>query len=64
MTELRPVNHAPPASDALPTELAAICAAMESPQMQGQPLVARDYVLLCLVTVVLPLALILIGSSL
>jgi hypothetical protein len=36
---------------------------MESPEMQGLPLLTRDYLLLGLVTVILPLIMIWIGTK-
>ncbi|MGY1635855.1 hypothetical protein ACI78V_04285 [Geodermatophilus sp. SYSU D00742] len=46
---------------ALPPGLAAACAAMEDPDMQGLPLERRDYLLLLVVTVLVPALLVLIG---
>jgi hypothetical protein len=45
-----------------PSTLDEVCAAMDDPGMQGLPLLARDYVLLGLVTVLIPLILIWIGT--
>jgi hypothetical protein len=45
-----------------PPTLGEVCAAMEDPEMQGLPLLTRDYVLLGLVTVLIPLILIWIGT--
>ena len=46
-----------------PQTLAEVCAAMEDPDMQGLPLLPRDYVLLGVVTVLVPLLLIVIGMT-
>jgi hypothetical protein len=64
MTGLRPAKSAAPGEGAgtPPIDLDGICAAMDTPEMQGEPLVRRDYLLLGLVTIVVPLALILIGT--
>jgi hypothetical protein len=48
-------------SGAVPPGLAAACAAMEDPDMQGLPLERRDYLLLLVVTVLVPALLVLIG---
>jgi hypothetical protein len=56
----------PPAVPAQPSPaptLAEVCAAMEQPEMQGLPLLPRDYVLLAVVTVLIPALLILIGMT-
>ena len=45
-----------------PPTLDEVCAAMDDPEMQGLPLLARDYLLLGLVTVLIPLLLIWIGT--
>ena len=45
-----------------PRTLDEVCAVMEDPEMQGLPLLARDYVLLGLVTVLIPLIMIWIGT--
>ena len=46
-----------------PPTLAEVCAAMEQPEMQGLPLLPRDYVLLAVVTVLIPALLIVIGMT-
>lgn len=45
-------------------ELAELIEAIELPENQGDPLLVRDYVLLLLATVAVPVALILIGGLL
>jgi hypothetical protein len=45
-----------------PRSLDEVCAVMADPEMQGLPLLARDYVLLGLVTILIPLILIWIGT--
>jgi hypothetical protein len=45
-------------------ELAELIEAIELPENQGEPLLVRDYVLLLLATIAVPVALILIGGLL
>ena len=45
-------------------ELAELIEAVELPENQGDPLLVRDYVLLLLATVAVPVVLILIGGPL
>jgi hypothetical protein len=43
-------------------ELARRCRLIEDPAAQGEPLLTRDYVVLVLATILLPVLLVLIGS--
>jgi hypothetical protein len=52
----------PEAPATSPATLDEVCAVMEDPEMQGLPLLARDYLLLGLVTILIPLILIWIGT--
>ncbi|WP_169304057.1 hypothetical protein [Arthrobacter sp. CAU 1506] len=54
----------PSPADAGSLELAELIEAIEQPENQGDPLLVRDYVLLLLATVAMPVVLILIGGLL
>jgi hypothetical protein len=51
-------------ADALPQELVNRCAAIQDPEVQGEPLTSGDYVWLVVVTILVPAILIVIGALL
>jgi len=51
-------------SEALPRELEARCSEICDAQQQGEPLIRNDYLLLALVTILVPAVLVVIGAAL